>query len=85
MLALPFIGLALVLFSSFSRTYTINSLGSCFFIDIVSWGPFCWPVGSYMPEIIVYGANADGLALCAFAYLRSRRLRREKRERQPTG
>ncbi len=83
MIALPFIGLALVLFSGFSRTYTIESLGSCFFIDIVSWGPFCWAVGSFMPEIIVYGANVLGLGLCLYTFLRARRVARENAKQQP--
>jgi hypothetical protein len=77
------IGLPMILFSGFSRTYTINSLGSCFFIDTVSWGPFCWPVGSFMPEAIVYGANAAGLALVFYGYLTVRRLQREKIQQIP--
>ena len=82
MIVFPLIGLVLVLFSAFSRTYTINSLGSCFFIDIVSWGPFCWAVGSIMPHIIVYGANAVGLGLCAYGIWLGRQAKRAKEAQQ---
>ena len=75
-MAFILIGLPLVLFGAFSRTYTIPSLGSCFFIDLVSWGPFCFEVGSSLPDIIVYGAHAAGLALVFFGFIQARRVRR---------
>ena len=82
MIVLPLAGLALVLFSAFSRTYTIESLGSCFFIDIVSWGPFCFAVGSPMPEVIVYGANVLGLGLCVYGIWVGRQVQRAKAQQQ---
>lgn len=84
MIAIPLAGLVLVLFSGFSRTYTIESLGSCFFIDVVSWGPFCFATGSIMPEIIVYGANVLGLGLCLYGVWAGREARRA-RQQQPPG
>ena len=78
MLAIPLAGLALVLFSVFSRTYTIDSLGSCFFVDIVKAGPFCFAQGSPMPEIIVYGANVLGIGLCIYGVWLGRQAKRTK-------
>ena len=84
MIAIPLAGLVLVLFSGFSRTYTIESLGSCFFIDVVKMGPFCFGTGSPMPEIIVYGANVLGLGLCIYGVWAAREARRA-RDRQVRG
>jgi hypothetical protein len=81
-LAIPLVGFLLVLFSAFSRTYTIESLGSCFFIDWMSWGPFCWAVGSPMPEIIVYGANVFGIGLCIYGAWLGKQMRRAKEQQQ---
>jgi hypothetical protein len=79
---MPFIliGLPLVLFGAFSRTYTIPRLGSCFFIDVVSWGPFCFEVGSSLPDIAVYGAHAAGLALVVFGIIQTRQVRRAQQQ-----
>lgn len=78
------IGLPLVLFGAFSRTYTVDDLGSCFFIDIVSRGPFCFPAGSSLPDVIVYGAHAAGLALIVFGFIQTRRVRRAQQPPPPT-
>jgi arginine exporter protein ArgO len=82
MLAIPLAGLALVLFGAFSRTYTIESLGSCFFVDVISAGPFCFEVGSKAPEIIVYGANMLGLALCIYGIWLGRQAKLAKEAQQ---
>jgi hypothetical protein len=84
---MPFIliGLPLVLFGAFSRTYTIPRLGSCFFIDVVSWGPFCFEVGSSLPDIAVYGAHAAGLALVVFGFIQTRRVRRAQQQPSDAG
>ena len=59
------IGLPAVLLSGFARTYTIagESLGSCFVIDITTWGPFCFTQGSIIPDIVVWGGRVLGLLL----------------------
>jgi hypothetical protein len=67
MIAIPFIGLLPVLFGSFSRTFTYDSTGdSCFMVDVMNWGGFCWPNHSIIPQVIVYGANMLGLAFCIY-------------------
>ena len=83
MYAIPLAGLALVLFSAFSRTYTIDSLGSCFVVDIIKFGPFCFAQGSQMPDIIVYGANVLGLALCIYGVWLARQQRLARQQQGP--
>ena len=74
-IALMLAGLPLVMFGAFSRTYTINSLGSCIFVDGLKLGPFCFPVGSMLPEIIVFGAMALGLGLVLLGNIKMRAAR----------
>ena len=77
------IGVPLILFGAFSRSYAVDDLGSCFFIDVVSRGPYCFQEGSSLPDIIVYGARAAGIALVVFGFIQGRRVRRAKQQ-QPS-
>jgi hypothetical protein len=69
------VGFVVTMFGSFSRTYTIASMGSCFFVDGVKWGPFCFAQGSLMPELVTWGASIAGLAMILWGNILMRRAR----------
>jgi hypothetical protein len=69
------VGFVVTMFGSFSRTYAINGMGSCIFVDGVNWGPFCFAQGSPMPQIITWGASIAGLALILAGNILMRRAR----------
>ncbi len=63
------VGLPFILLGIFTRNYTIKGVGSCFAVEFVDWGPFCFAEGSILPKCVEYGslclgAMLLGLTLC---------------------
>src|SRR5262249_51571533 len=58
-------GLPLLLLGFFTREFTIIGLGSCFAINVIEWGPFCFAVGSVIPRLVEFGSLGLGTMLCA--------------------
>ncbi|MCX7314212.1 MAG: hypothetical protein WCG92_15190 [Hyphomicrobiales bacterium] len=61
------VGLPLVLLGFFTREFTITGMGSCFAVDVVDWGPFCFSLGSVIPRVVEFGSLGLGIMLCAVA------------------
>ncbi len=72
-IALPFVFLG-----GFTRDYTFRDGETCFFVDLVNWGPSCYAPGSLVPFLFHYGSMALGLALLITGYLQVRHKRRPK-------
>jgi hypothetical protein len=68
-LALPFI-----IFGAFVNPYD-TATGRCINVALISRSPFCFEVGSIMPDVIKYGALLAGFALI---YLGRQQIRRAK-------
>ena len=67
-LSLPFL-----FFGLFTRTYDLY--GTCFFVDVISWGPVCYAQGSWLPFLLVQGSFVIGAGLIGVGLVQIRKRR----------